>query len=108
MGLSGLCLVHCLAGTLIVAILSSSGALFFSHQIHAVGLLVALPLAAIALWRGVQTHGRWLVAALGVAGLSFMAGALTEPHGDPAEIALTVAGVALLASAHFYNLRAYA
>ena len=108
MGLSALCLVHCIGGTLLLAVLSSTGGLLFSHQIHAVGLALALPLAAFALYRGVRAHGRWLVAALGIAGLAAMAGALAEPHGQPSEIILTVCGVVLLASAHLTNLRSHA
>ena len=106
--LSGLCLVHCLGGTLILAVLSSTGGFLFSHQIHAIGLLLAAPLAAVALWRGVRSHGRWLVAVLGAGGIAAMAGAVMEPHGQQAEIAFTVVGVALLGAAHVYNLRARA
>ena len=108
MTLSGLCLVHCLGGTLLLAVLSTTGGLLFSHQVHAIGLMLALPLAAVALGRGVRSHGRWLVAALGIAGLSAMAGALFEPHGQQGEIVLSVVGVALLGAAHFHNLRAQA
>ncbi len=108
MSLSGLCLIHCIGGTLLLAVLSSTGGLLFSHQIHAIGLAIALPLAAFALYRGVRSHGRWLVAALGIAGLSAIAGALAEPHGNPIEIVLTVFGVLLLGGAHYYNLRSHA
>jgi len=105
MGLSGLCLVHCLAGSLLLAVLSATGGLMWSHEVHMVGLLVAMPLAAVGLWRGVRRHGRWLVAALGGMGLGFMAGALFAAHGATSEIFYTVLGVSLLGAAHLLNLR---
>ena len=108
MGLSGLCLVHCLGGALMLALLSSTGGLLFSHEIHAVGFVIAAPMAIFALWRGVCAHGKWAVAALGAAGLLAMAAALTRPHGNLLELQLNMLGVALLASAHFVNLRSRA
>ncbi len=105
LGLSGLCLVHCLAGSLLLAVLSATGGFIFSHNIHMVGIAIAMPLAAFGLWRGVQRHGRWLVAALGGLGLGFMAGALLAAHGASAEAFYTVVGVSLLGGAHFLNLR---
>lgn len=108
MTLSGLCLVHCLGGTLLLALLSSAGGLVFSHRVHEIGLMFAAPLAIFALGRGACAHGRWGVAAIGLAGLSAMAGALFEEHGQPGEVALTMAGVAMLALAHYLNIRARA
>ncbi len=105
MTLSGLCLVHCLAGSLLLTAASLSAGLL-SHNIHAVGLAIALPLAAFALWRGVTVHGRVAIAALGAAGITLMAASLLLGHGKPGEILLSVFGVALLGSAHWWNLRA--
>lgn len=105
LGLSGLCLVHCLAGSLLLAVLSATGGMFWSHQVHMVGLAAAMPLAAFGLYRGVRRHGRWLIAALGGMGLGFMAGALLTAHGASAEVFYTVIGVSLLGGAHLLNLR---
>lgn len=102
--LSGLCLVHCLAGSLLLALVSIGGGIF-SHDIHAVGLAFALPLAAFGLWRGVQRHRRAWVLFPGVAGLALMAASLWLAHGYFAEVAATVAGVTLLGAAHLLNLR---
>jgi uncharacterized membrane protein len=104
LGLSGLCLVHCLVGSLLVAALSATGGIW-SHQIHMVGLAIAIPLAGFGLWRGIQKHGRWLVAAVGGLGLGLMAGALFAAHGAAAEVFYTVLGVSLLGLAHLLNLR---
>ena len=103
MSLSGLCLIHCLAGSVLLAGLSATGG-FWSHSVHVVGLGIALPLAAFGLVRGVRRHRRVLVLALGGIGLSLMAGSLLLPHGR-VEIALSITGVALLAAAHLLNLR---
>lgn len=105
LGLSGLCLVHCLAGSLLLAALSASGGFIWSHEVHMVGLVVAIPLAAFGLWRGARKHGRWLVAAIGGLGIGLMAGALFTTHGASAEVAYTVLGVSFLGAAHLLNLR---
>lgn len=105
MTLSGLCLVHCLAGTLLLTVFAASSE-WFSHNVHLVGLVIALPLAAVALWRGVMTHGRIGVALLGATGIALMAGSLFIAHGGRGEIALSVIGVAMLGLAHYWNLRA--
>ena len=80
MSLSGLCLVHCLAGSLLLAGLSATGG-FFSHWVHVVGLGIALPLAAVGLVRGARRHRRGAVLALGGVGLALMAVSLLLPHG---------------------------
>jgi hypothetical protein len=105
MTLSGLCLVHCLAGTLLLTLFAASSELF-SHNVHLIGLALALPLAVVALWRGVSAHGRIGVAILGAGGIGLMAASLMIGHGGSGEILLSVAGVGLLGMAHFWNLRA--
>ena len=104
MGLSGLCVVHCLAGSVLLAGLSATGGLW-NHSVHAVGLALALPLAAFALVRGFRLHHRHLVAVLGGTGLALMAASLAIAHGTLAEIAVSVTGVLALATAHLLNLR---
>ena len=41
-GLSGLCLVHCLASAIVVAMLASAGGLLVSPAIHEIGLFIAI------------------------------------------------------------------
>lgn len=103
--LSGLCLVHCLLGPLLLAVVSAASSFAFSHEVHSVGLLLATPLAAVGLWRGVRAHGCWQVAALGALGLALMTSAVLATHGHAAEVGLTMAGVTLLALAHLFNIR---
>lgn len=103
-GLSGLCLVHCLFGALLLAVMSASGSALFGHDVHQIGLAVALPLAIIGLVGGALSHGRWQAVAIGGFGLGAMAGALMSAHG-PREVALTILGVLLVAVAHAMNMR---
>lgn len=104
-GLSGLCLLHCMAGFLLLSLFAVSGDLL-DHRVHIVGLALAMPLAAVALWRGWRIHGRAWIAAVGLAGLVVMAASLAVEHGDIAEMFVSMAGVSLLALAHWRNLRA--
>ena len=103
--LSGLCLVHCLAGALLLTVFAA-GSDWLDHNIHLVGLGIAMPLAAVALRRGVAAHGRRGVAVLGAVGIGLMVASLVVGHGGRGEILLSVVGVALLGAAHYWNLRA--
>ncbi len=104
MGLSGLCVVHCLAGSVLLAGLSATGGLW-NHEVHAIGLALALPLAIVALVRGIVYHRRYVVGLLGGIGLALMATSLFLVHGGWPEIAASVTGVLLLGAAHLLNLR---
>ncbi len=105
MTLSGLCLVHCLAGSLLLTVFAAGGD-WLGHNVHFIGLLIALPLAAFALWRGVAVHHQLGVALLGAAGIVLMAASLFIGHGGAGEIALSMTGVSLLGLAHYWNLNA--
>ena len=104
-GLSGLCVVHCLATAALIALAASVGGMLVNPHIHEIGLLLALPLGAIALGRGMWAHGYMMPSAIGALGLGVMAGALELPHGET-EVMFTIIGVALLALGHDLNRRA--
>ncbi|MEO8618082.1 MAG: MerC domain-containing protein [Sphingomicrobium sp.] len=101
-GLSGLCLVHCLATTVILALVASAGGFLGSHWIHEFGLSMAMVMGMIALGKGVLEHGYAMPSAVGGLGLGVMAGALTMPH-DGTEALCTVIGVSILALGHRLN-----
>ena len=101
-GLSGLCMVHCLATAVLLGLLASAGGLLGSPWIHEVGLTLAMLLGAIALGRGIFEHGFMMPSAVGGLGLGVMAGALTMPH-DGTEALYTVIGVSVLALGHRLN-----
>ena len=80
-GVSGLCLVHCIASAVFLAVLASAGGLLLDPMIHEVGMMLALALGMLGLGRGILDHGFMLPAAIGSLGLGMMAGALTLDHG---------------------------
>ena len=101
-GLSGLCLVHCLATTIFLALLSAAGGMLGAPIIHEVGLGLAMIMGAISLGRGILEHGYSMPSAVGGLGLGVMAGALTLSH-DGGEALYTIVGVAILALGHRLN-----
>jgi hypothetical protein len=103
MGLSGLCLVHCVATTVLLALLSAAGGVLGAPIIHEVGLSLAMMMGAFSLGRGILEHGYAMPSAIGALGLGVMAGALTLPH-DGTEALYTVVGVGILALGHRLNL----
>jgi hypothetical protein len=105
MGLSGLCLVHCVATAVLLGLLASAGGFLGSPVIHEVGLTLAMMVGAFALGRGVLEHGFMLPSAIGALGLGVMAGALSLPEGGHEPI-YTVIGVMILALGHRLNVMA--
>jgi hypothetical protein len=104
-GLSGLCVAHCLATAVLLGLAASAGGFLGNPLFHELGLALAILLGAIALGRGALTHAFMMPAAIGSLGLGVMAGALSLPHGGE-EGFYTVIGVALLALGHELNRRA--
>ena len=102
MGLSGLCMVHCLATTVLLAALASAGGVLGAPIIHEVGLTLAMILGAVSLGRGILEHGYTMPSAVGGLGLGVMAGALDMAH-DGTEAIYTLLGVAILALGHRLN-----
>lgn len=102
MALSGLCMVHCLATAVALALLSAAGGMLGAPWIHELGLSLAMVLGAIAMYRGVLEHGFMMPSSVGGLGLGVMAGALTMPH-DGSEALFTVVGVSILALGHKLN-----
>ena len=101
-GLSGLCLVHCLATSVLLAVVASAGGMLGAGWIHEVGLMMAMAMGALALGRGIFEHGYMMPSSVGGLGLGVMAGALTLPH-DGTEALFTVVGVGILALGHRLN-----
>ena len=106
-GLSGLCVVHCIASSILLVMLSAAGGVLLNPIFHEVGLTIAILLGAVALGRGALRHGYVMPICMGSLGLGIMAGAMTLPHdGTGAEAIWTIVGVALLAFGHDLNHRA--
>ena len=105
MGLSGLCLVHCLATTIFFASIASVGGVLHNPLFHEIGLVIAIGFALVTLLAGVLSHGYMMPFAVGSFGLGIMAGALARPH-DGSEVIATMIGVAVVALGHDLNRRA--
>ena len=104
-GLSGLCLAHCLALPLF------AGALpvlmpFVEGHLHMQMLVLVVPLSIIAIGIGVGRHRNTRVlwgAAIGLLMLIVGATVAHEQLGLVADRAFTVSGAIVLAVAHLYN-----
>ncbi|MHA6288109.1 MerC domain-containing protein [Maricaulis sp. CAU 1757] len=111
-GLSALCVAHCLfvpaaaaATPMLAPGLGES--LGLSHDWHLVLLAFAAPVSLIGLGWGMRaTRAGWTVFAIGLFGLALMAVGASHVVGPATETALTLVGVTILAGAHVANWRA--
>lgn len=103
-GLSGLCLAHCVTTAVVLAVAASAGSAFLHPIVHEAGLALAMIFAGIALVQGYFKHGFVMPLWVGSLGLGVMMGALTLPH-DGSEVLFTVLGVMLVALGHDLNRR---
>ncbi len=102
--LSGLCLIHCVAGVFLVGMLGIGGGVLLDPDWHRWGLGLALAIGAVTIGLGALRHGRMLPLVIGGTGLALMGAAVAVGHGTE-EVVLTVVGVVLVAAAHLINIR---
>jgi len=103
-GLSGLCLAHCLALPVAAAFLPVLGAWAEAEWLHLAFLAAAVPISAMALVRS----GGWrapLVFGLALVGIGLLTSGVFLAPNEGAELAMTVAGGLALATAHSLNWR---
>ena len=108
MGISIICLVHCLALPLVVSLapLLAAGLALDDHSLlHWLMLGFAVPLSGIGLWLGMRHHGDWRLIVLGSVGIAFMFVGVSHLLGAQLETPLTVAGVAMVLCTHLLNWR---
>ncbi len=104
-GLSALCLIHCLALPLIVAGLPFL-AQFADGHLHLQMLVVVLPLSIVALGLGFRHHRNLRIVIAGAVGMLTLLIGATVAHsqlGLAADRLFTIVGALVLAAAHFYN-----
>ncbi len=105
--LSGLCLLHCLALPMLIAMLPFLGQ-FGAGHFHIQMLIAVVPVSIIAFALGFRRHhSRSVVAWGGVGVLLLMVGG-TIAHGSYGIVAdrlLTICGALILAAAHYFNNR---
>ena len=101
-GLSSLCLAHCLALPLVAAFSPLLATWAEAEWVHAVVIGMAAPISIFALWR--RSKGP-LIISLSALGLGLLTlGAFHWPSAT-LETPITVAGSLVLASAHLLNWR---
>jgi len=104
--ISSICLVHCLALPLLIALLPVvASALPADGWVHPLLIGLALPVTGLALWRGYRRHRRIVPTSLGIAGLGLIALALAAEGWG--EALLTVGGGVLVSLAHILNWRSH-
>jgi len=107
MGLSAVCLVHCLLLPVAVAAVPVWHTWLGNSEagVHWVLLGIGIVVTVWALAAGFRRHGAALVLVIGALGLTSMLMAATHGFERPIEILLTLTGAAILGIAHVLNLR---
>ena len=107
--LSAICIVHCLAVPLVVAILPIAAVSFGEDQhFHELMLWLVVPTSFLGFLLGYRQHGRSGLVMLGAAGVAVLVAVAIWGHeawSAPVEISVSVAGSLLLATAHWLNFR---
>jgi hypothetical protein len=119
MALSFICLIHCLAGPILLILLPGLNQ-FISHDaFHVVMLGFVVPVAALSFFKSYKSHGIKLPLKLGAAGTVFLVlgilipmlmghdHALHDEHLNTStlETGFTVLGGIILAYAHYINFK---
>ena len=109
-GLSLLCVAHCLLTPIAVVMLPVLGASFLEDErFHYAILFLVLPTSLVSLGLGCRKHGHFEILAIGVTGLFLLFLILIlgdELLGETGEKVSTVAGALIIAMAHIRNFRA--
>lgn len=108
-GLSLLCVLHCLAlPVLLVMLPSLAGLGLDDEQFHTWLVVVVIPLSAFALTLGCAKHRNMSILYTGLAGLVVLCIAPLLGHdmlGETGERVLTLVGAGLIALSHVRNFR---
>ncbi|MFT5014796.1 MAG: hypothetical protein ACI9HA_003466 [Dinoroseobacter sp.] len=109
-GISALCLVHCLLIPIALALLPSMALLatFGDETFHLLLVALIMPTSIIALTLGCKRHRSWQVLTLGTAGLAILILTALFAHdflGEDLEKMSTVLGALLVAASHIQNFR---
>lgn len=103
-GMSSLCLLHCLALPVAASLLPLAGAWAQAEWVHWLFVAVAAPISAWVLL--VRTPRPWPLIALAGLGLTLLVAGAAEFPAHDLETPVTVAGGLVLALAHVLNWRA--
>ena len=108
-GLSGFCVLHCLASPLILVLLPSLSVLQLDNEAFHTWLLIAvIPTSLFSLFIGCKQHQFYRILLVGFLGLVFLVSAVFVEgfkHGEILEKVFTVVGACIVAFAHYLNFR---
>jgi hypothetical protein len=107
--LSTICIVHCLAVPIVVAVLPIAAiTLADDAHFHALMLWLVVPTSAVGFALGFRVHRRWGIVAFGAAGAGALAAAAIFGHAywaESVEVTASVVASLALAGAHWMNFR---
>ncbi len=102
-GLSVMCIVHCLFLPIFVGLIPFLGAVTHSPWVHGILLGLAAPLSIWVLGSGYMRHKKIMPPIIGAVGLVLLALGMLHNEHLPSERAMSVVGALILAGAHGYN-----
>lgn len=111
-GLSSLCVIHCLAAPFLVVLLPGLNVIHFNDEAFHLWLLIAvIPISFLSLSLGCSQHRNRKVMTLGFVGLAILFSALFVENfvaegfanGENLEKILTVLGACIVAASHYLN-----
>lgn len=106
-GLSLVCVVHCLLTPIAIIMLPALGTTFLENESFHFGILfLVIPTSVYALGLGCRQHGRKQVLAIGLFGLLVLCAILVvgeETLGEIGETVSTIVGASIVALAHVRN-----
>ena len=107
--LSTICIVHCLAMPLLIAVLPVAAlAIGGDGHFHSLMLWFVVPTSVLGFGLGLRVHRRIDIVAMGAAAIAALAAAALWGHSawDPSlEVTANVAASSTLAAAHWRNFR---
>ena len=102
-GLSTLCVLHCVALPVLLAVMPVAAQAAESELVHRILVIVAVPVSLRVIWKARPMNGnRLFVGAVSVGLGLLMLGAFMEAV-SAYEVPITVAGGTVLASAHLWH-----
>ncbi|MDG2140359.1 MAG: MerC domain-containing protein [Gammaproteobacteria bacterium] len=109
-GLSLLCVVHCLLTPIAIVMFPALGAAFLEDErFHYALLFLVLPTSLVSLGLGCRKHGHLEILAIGFSGLLVLLLTVIlgdELLGESGEKISTIVGALIIAVAHIRNFRA--
>lgn len=106
-GLSALCMLHCLLVPVIVIAAPSMASYFFVNEaLHTWMVIAVIPVSAIALYNGWKQHRVLKISVIGALGLLILSSAAFLGHdllSETWERYLTLAGTSIITLAHMWN-----